>query len=219
MPGPLRRFAGLALGTALGEAAGLAVVGTVSRLAAEAGGAARPPSPTALVLVMATAGLAEGVCIGVGQSLALGPYLDRRGARWRWVAGSGAGILVAWLLGILASDIEPSSVGLDASRGLFGVAAAWGLVVGTSLGVAQRAVWRFSRRSVPGWVMGTAISWAIGLSAGAMVSALAPAPDGLGTAALSGAAAGATIGLVAGAGQALALLRFADPPGAFPGSL
>lgn len=216
---PLRPFLALTAGTALGEAVGLLllmVVGdAVARAAAAPGGA---PPAAALALVMALAGLAEGACIGLAQAAALGPgsgVLDRPGAALRWVLATTGGVALAWGVGMLGSTVD---LGRSDGEPTVASAAAWGLVVGAAAGLAQSLVWRFARRTVPGWGLTSALAWGAGMGAGSVLTRLGPAggTEPLAQAALAGAhglAVGAVVGAIQGAALSVALAPRGDAGG------
>ncbi len=139
----------------LGEALGLslaALLGAfVSRLSDDGSG---------LVILMPIIGLLEGAVLGAFQAWALG-----RGRKW--ILATSLAIGAAWLVGALASTLEPR---VTSPLLILGVALLFGLLVGAAVGLAQTRVANASHH----WLIANVAGWSTGLVASALLSEMVP---------------------------------------------
>ena len=170
-----------------------------------AAGAARGAdglAPLAGFLVVVAGGLVEGTALGLAQSTVLSTRLGRTGRR-AWVAVT---VLVAglgWAAGSAPATLAADAGGPAPSLGIVMLGgAALGLAMGALLGGAQATVLRHRVRHPWRWVTANALAWPIAMAvifAGATTAGPAwswPVVAGYG--ALTGAIAGAGLGLVSG---------------------
>jgi hypothetical protein len=149
--------------TTLGEAAGFLAVALVASVAFDL-------APGLTLVVMVLAGAVEGLLLGTAQSLVLGPELLGFSRR-SWALATAAGAAAAWALGMLPSVLYPWWNEWPAL-----VTVPSGLVLGllllTSVGLAQ---WTVLRHHVPrstSWVPANAVAWAAGL--GVLLAVVTP---------------------------------------------
>lgn len=155
----------------------------------------------ALSLVIA-GGLVEGVALGVAQAAGLGRWLPRPDRR-RWVLVTVAVAGIGWAAASAPSVLAGDDGGGQPSWLLIALGAAGlGVAMGGVLGAAQALVLRGHVTHPGRWVAANALAWAPAMSViflGATAPGAGwsvPAVVGLGT--LTGAAAGAALGLVSG---------------------
>jgi hypothetical protein len=188
--------------TTAGETIGFLVPAVV------AAATARSPAAIALPLLL-VAGAAEGALLGTAQAHVLRRALPGLETR-RWVAVTSAAAVLAWLLGLLPS------VAADAIRDwpvaiVIGLAAAGGLVLLCSIGIAQWTVLRHHVARAHRWVAITAIAWLAALGVFMLIATPLwregqPVALTIAIGAFAGLAMAATMAAVSGVGL-LRLLR------------
>jgi hypothetical protein len=113
-------------------------------------------------LALVSAGAVEGAVLGAAQGLALRRALP--GFRLiAWTSRTALAAALAWALGLLPSELAETWEGWPAAA-VLALAVPAGLVLLTSIGIAQ---WTVLRRSVPGaarWIGWTALAWLAGLT-------------------------------------------------------
>ena len=188
------------MGCAAAEAVGITAAALAARAADPLTGGLAGSSLALMIIVLG--GLVEGAALGVVQAVLLGrvfPRLRRRRYAVTTVLVAGLGWSAASAPGVLAGDsggappslllVLPGAAALGGLMGsLLGAAQAW------SLRGAATHPWRWFTASVVAWAPAMAIIF---------LGATAPAGDWplqsvLGIALLTGAAAGAVLGLVTG---------------------
>lgn len=172
---------------------------------AASAGAARAAAPVGAVaglLLVLAGGLVEGTALGLFQSSVLRERLG--GRRGGWVLAT---VLVAglgWALGSAPAALSGDDQGAAPPLGvvLLG-AAAMGLVMGAVLGAAQAAVLRHHVRHPWRWSVANACGWAVAMPLVFLGATTAGAgwawPVLVGYGALTGAVAGAALGVVTAA--------------------
>jgi hypothetical protein len=198
-PPSLLRWTGLCT---LAETVGMTAAAAAAKGTHMLVGEPSDTSEVALALGLAVAGgLVEGVALGTAQSAGLSVWLGTRGrAGWllATVAVAGLGWAAASTPAVLAGEggTEPPLPLMLA--GALGI----GLVMGAALGAAQAIVLRHRVPHPWRWVGANMAAWAVAMPI-IFVGASTPAsgwalPAVLGWGALTGAVAGAALGLVSG---------------------
>lgn len=139
-----------------------------------------------LVLVMPIVGAIEGALLGAFQAWALG-----RGRKW--IGATSLALGAAWLVGALASMLEPAAT---STLLILGVSLLFGLLVGALVGFTQSRVGEGSHR----WWIANIAGWSTGMVASALLSEMVPWGPFTGYVflieALKGLAVGLCLGLV-----------------------
>jgi len=155
--------------SAVGEAIGLVAANAVNVLVVPSFGVPEGRERLAVSALMIVAGALEGACLGAMQHVVLRRVLP--GVRAvDWIAATSVGFAAGWLVGALASFLEPSAE--PGPVVVVGLALLTGLMLGTAVasyvGMSMLPVdW--------GWV-----SLLVGLVTGAVVGAIVGAITGLG---------------------------------------
>lgn len=174
----------------LAEAAGFAIPATVggilSLIAAPAG---------VVYPAMILAGMCEGVVLGFGQSIGLGPAIPRT----PWILATAAGAAVAWSLGMLPSSLG----GLDfGSPWMIGAAAVLGSALLLSIPTLQWLVLRGKGLRAALWIPVNVAAWAAGLlwtlAPSPFIDEATPAPALFGVYLLAGLLMAATVAVLTG---------------------
>jgi len=128
-----------------------------------------PPARAQLFLAaaMLLAGVLEGALVGFAEAWAWGFGPASRSGR-RLIASSALAFGVLWILGALASGVEPSAPSVGT---LLAVAAGAGALLGAVLGACQALALPALGK---GWVVANAFAWASGMLVGALVSQWVP---------------------------------------------
>jgi hypothetical protein len=191
---------------ALGEMIGLGIVAAVG-VAMASHETSDMSGRIAMLAIMALAGIAEGVAVGVAQWRVL---------RWRlpaiagpaWTLATAAGAFIAWAMGMIPSTLmggDSAPPQAMPSRALMMVlAAAMGIALGPVLGIPQ---WIVLRRHIPRsgwWIAANSAAWGVGmpiifLGVGVIARANMDPAAAIAAAAATCAAAGAAVGAVHGA--------------------
>lgn len=164
--------------------------------------ASSPREVLTVLAIVVAGGLIEGLALGVAQAAGLAGWLPRQ-ARRRWVivtvVVAGLGWAAASLPGTLAGD---DGGGAPPWLLVIAGALALGAVMGALLGAAQSVVLRGQVRHPWRWVAASAAAWPATMAV-IFIGASTPSADwavvpvvALGT--VTGAAAGALLGLVSG---------------------
>jgi NhaP-type Na+/H+ or K+/H+ antiporter len=115
--------------------------------------------------IIALAGIAEGVAVGIAQWRVLRWRLPELSAS-RWTIATAAGAFVAWIIGMIPSTVMggDSPAGTMPSRTLvILMAAGMGVALGPILGIPQ---WLALRRHLPRagwWIAANCAGWALGM--------------------------------------------------------
>ncbi len=173
-------------------------------MAASAGAAraAEPAGPVAGLLLVLLGGLAEGAALGLLQSFVLRDRLGGRRTAWVLTTLLVAGL--GWALGSAPAALSGDDQGAAPAMGLVLTgAAALGLVMGALLGAAQATVLRHLVRHPWRWSVANACGWGVAMPV-VFLGATTAGSDWawqvlVGYGALTGAVAGAALGLVTGA--------------------
>lgn len=203
-PAADRRWGRWVLLCVLAETIGMTAAASAARLAQQVTG-----DPWAALGIVVGGGLVEGMALGALQAVALGPVLDRDGRR-RWalvtVLVAGLGWAAASAPGVLGSAADEHAGRVPADPTPWGLlvvgALGLGLVMGGLLGLVQSRVLRGRVRHPSRWVAANAAAWPpamLVILVGASTPDLTwgtPAVVLLG--AVTGALAGAALGLVSG---------------------
>lgn len=194
---------GWALRCAAAEAIGMAAAAGAAKLSQGVVGepATRPEAIAALSLIVA-GGLVEGTALGTLQAGGLRRWIPRL-RRGRWVAVTVAVAGLGWAAASAPAVLGGTGDGTTPRWPVVvGGAALLGAAMGAVLGWAQAAVLRPHVRFPWRWVGANAMAWAPAMAV-IVLGATAPAADWpllavVALGALTGAAAGAVLGLVSG---------------------
>jgi hypothetical protein len=204
-PAADRRLRRWVLLCALAETIGMTAAAAAARLAQQVTG-----DPWAALGIVVGGGLVEGMALGALQAVGLGHLLDRDGRR-RWAFGTvlvaGLGWAVASAPAVLGSAADQHAGRVPTGPTPWGLLVAGalglGLVMGAVLGLVQSRALRGRVRHPGRWVAACATAWPpamLVIFLGASTPDLTwstPEVVALGT--LTGALAGAALGLVSGA--------------------
>jgi len=134
------------------EALGFVVPATV-------GAATTTAADSVVVPALVAAGLFEGTLLGLGQAMVLRRAVPDL-SRWRWVAATAAGAMLAYALGMLpatlAKDWPPAM--MMAGAGVLGA------LILLTIGGSQWLVLRSHLQRAHRWVLITAVAWFAGMA-------------------------------------------------------
>jgi hypothetical protein len=167
------------------------------------------------VAVLYSAGLLEGIILGIAQWLVLHRYIKRITV---WIVVTAIAMMIAWLVGLQISALMVFSTTLDPTlttamqaRILLQGVALLGAWVGGVLGFAQWFVLKSHIRRAALWIVSNALAWTSGLVvAFIMVGRIHSDRFNLETA-LVGIATGLTTGAVVGAITGITLIWLLKP--------
>ncbi|KRE80992.1 hypothetical protein [Arthrobacter sp. Soil762] len=174
----------------LAEAAGFAIpamVGGILSLLAAPAGVVYP--------AMVLAGACEGVLLGFGQSIGLGPAIPRT----PWILATAAGAAAAWSIGMLPSSLGGIDFG---SPWMIVLTAVLGCVLLLSIPTLQWLVLRRQGVRSAFWIPVNAGAWAAGilwtLAPSPFIDETTPAPALFGVYLLAGLLMAATVAVLTG---------------------
>ncbi len=188
---------------AVGEGLGLTLSAAVAALAVPlvAPGNEAPDAAVQHALMIG-AGAIEGACLGAVQAAGLRRWIGRV-SFGGWVAASAVGMAISWAIGTaIGGDIGGEGLG-----DIVAFASVSGLAIGVIQGTGQALVlYRHVRRG-RAWLIGSALGWPPAMLATSFGAALVPAdaygPLAFGLLFVTGACAGALVGLATGLALAL----------------
>ncbi len=127
-------------------------------------------SELTLRAAMLLTGMVEGAIFGAGQVWVLGPSLGV--SRRRWIGHTVSAFLMAWMLGSLLSELEPSQPLSFAA--LLIVAGAAGMALGAVLGFSQGRLLKEAGHNPNQWMLVSAIGWGSALVIAALAADFVP---------------------------------------------
>ena len=193
--------------SAVGEAIGLVAANAVNVLVVPSFGVPEGRERLAVSALMIVAGALEGACLGAMQHVVLRRVLPGIRAV-DWIAATSVGFAAGWLVGALASFLEPSAE--PGPVVVVGLALLTGLMLGAAVGLAQAVVlWRHGV-AVGRWLALTAGAWSIALVASYVGMSMLPVDWGW-VSLLVGLVTGAVVGAIVGAITGLGLPRPRKP--------
>jgi hypothetical protein len=185
----------------LGEAVGFTVPAAVSVAVT---GASWGPLPTLVAIVLA--GTVEGAMLGAAQADCLYRWRVLPVRRW-WIVATSVGAAVAWSLGML-----PSTFDLRWTAATAVVAGVGGLMLLTSLPLAQYFVLRDHAKRAALWIPINIAAWLLGiawtLAPSPVVDESTPAGALILIYGIAGLCMAATVAIVTGVG----MIRLLQPP-------
>jgi len=159
-------------------------------------------------------GMGEGIVLGLAQWLVLRQYVPRLSAR-AWVLATGAGALLAWVIGMGVANVGPTV--WQRSPPLFiTVAGVLTVVFLLSMGGAQWLVLRRHVGHAGWWIAASALAWPLGVAVPVVGMALVPDGSAATTMAVVGVLSGLLMGMVVGAVTGVAFVSMLLPGQAAP---
>jgi hypothetical protein len=180
------------------EAIGMTAAAAAARTA---DGLQHQVAPVAVLAVVVSGGLVEGVALGTLQAWVLRPVMgDAAARRWALVTVFVAGL--GWAVASAPAVFAPEGGQEPSSASIVAAAAGLGVLMGAALGAAQAAVlrgrvlrpWRWVGISVVGWTAAMPVIF-IGAT---MPSAQTATPMVIAAGTVTGMLAGAALGVVTG---------------------
>jgi hypothetical protein len=166
-------------------------------------------SDSILNIAVIVGGMGEGIVLGLAQWFVLRRYVPRIGAR-AWVLATGAGALLAWVIGMGLANVGPMVWHVSPSLFIM-LASVLAVVFLLSMGGAQWLVLRRHVAHAGWWIAASALAWPLGVAVPVVGMALVPDGAAATTMAAVGVLSGVLMGGVVGAVTGVAFVALMLP--------